>query len=70
MYYVLSSDDSLRVSFEQAVEKFTENLPFRYQEEKSDPNAVAEVDGRGRCFRPHGFLWSSGARLQVGDGGR
>ncbi|MBW4593699.1 MAG: hypothetical protein KME46_12485 [Brasilonema angustatum HA4187-MV1] len=43
MYYVLSSDDSLRVPFEQAVEKFTENLPFRYQEKKSDPNAVAAL---------------------------
>jgi len=43
MYYVLSSDDSLRVPFEQAVENFTENLPFRYEEEKSDPNAVADL---------------------------
>ena len=43
MYYVLWSDDSLRVPFEQAVEKFTENLPFRYQEEKLDPNAVADI---------------------------
>ena len=43
IYYVLSSDDSLRVPFEQAVEKFTENLPFRYEEEKSDPNAVAAL---------------------------
>jgi hypothetical protein len=43
MYYVRSSDDSLRVPFEQAVENFTENLPFRYEEEKSDPNAVAAL---------------------------
>ncbi|NET54779.1 MAG: hypothetical protein F6K47_00770 [Symploca sp. SIO2E6] len=43
MYYVLWSDSSLRAPFEQAVEKFTENLPFRYQEEKSDPNAVATL---------------------------
>ena len=43
MYYVLSSDDSLRASFEQAVENFTENLPFRYQEETLDPNAVAAL---------------------------
>jgi len=41
MYYVLLSDDSLRVPFEKAVEEFTENLPFRYQEEKLDRNAVA-----------------------------
>ncbi|MTJ15330.1 hypothetical protein FJR11_22740 [Anabaena sp. UHCC 0187] len=43
MYYVLSSDDFLRVEFERAVNKFTENLPFRYQEQKSDPNALADL---------------------------
>ena len=71
MYYVLSSDDSLRVSFEQAVEKFTENLPFRYQEEKLDPNAVAalrenmenyQVFGRRENYRQqqvgeHWHIW-------------
>ncbi len=71
MYYVLSSDDSLRVPFEQAVEQFTENLPFRYQEEKLDPNAVAalrenmenyQVFGRRENYRQqqvgeHWHIW-------------
>ncbi len=71
MYYVLSSNDSLRVPFEQAVEKFTENLPFRYQEEKLDPNAVAalrekmenyQVFGRRENYRQqqvgeHWHIW-------------
>lgn len=71
MYYVLSNDDSLRVTFEQAVENFTENLPFRYQEEKLDPNAVAalrekmenyQVFGRRENYRQqqvgeHWHIW-------------
>lgn len=43
IYYVLSSDEFLRVTFEQAVEQFTENLPFRYQQEKTDPNTVTAL---------------------------
>jgi len=43
MYYVLSDDDSLRIPFENAVAQFTENLPFWYQEEAEDPNAVAPL---------------------------
>ncbi len=71
MYYVLSIDEFLRVSFEQAVEQFTENLPFRYEEEKSDPNAVAalrekmenyQVFGRRENYRQqqvgeHRHIW-------------
>lgn len=41
MYYVLSDDESLRIPFENAVAQFTENLPFWYQEEEKDPNALA-----------------------------
>jgi hypothetical protein len=70
IYYVLSSDDSLRVPFEQAVEKFTENLPFRYEEEKSDPNFVAalqekmenyQVFGRRENYQPR----QVGEQLQI-----
>lgn len=43
MYYVWSNDDSLRVPFEQAVEKFRENIPFRYQEQQDHPHVVAEL---------------------------
>lgn len=43
IYYVFSIDESLRVEFDRAVEKFTENLPFRYQEEKLDLNIVAAL---------------------------
>ncbi|MEC4852416.1 MAG: hypothetical protein SAJ12_15640, partial [Jaaginema sp. PMC 1079.18] len=71
MYYVLSSDDLLRVLFEQAVEEFTENLPFRYEEEKLDSNAVAalrekmenyQVFGRRENYRQqqvgeHWHIW-------------
>jgi hypothetical protein len=41
MYYILSADNSLRSEFEQAVAKFTENLPFRYQEEQNNPDMIA-----------------------------
>ncbi|OYD87530.1 hypothetical protein CDG77_28900 [Nostoc sp. 'Peltigera membranacea cyanobiont' 213] len=54
MYYVLSSDDFLRVAFEQAVEKFTENLPFRYQQEKTDPNAVAALRDKMENYQVFG----------------
>lgn len=54
MYYILSSDDSLRASFEQAVEKFSENLPFRYQEEKLDPNAVAALQEKMENYQVFG----------------
>ncbi|MEG5060761.1 hypothetical protein QUB60_06740 [Microcoleus sp. A2-C5] len=54
IYYVLSSDDSLRVPFEQAVEKFTENLPFRYEEEKSDPNFVAALQEKMENYQVFG----------------
>lgn len=43
MYYVLSDDESLRIPFENAVAQFTENLPFWYQEEAEDPNAIASL---------------------------
>lgn len=54
IYYVLSSDDSLRVPFEQAVDKFTENLPFRYEEEKSDPNFVAALQEKMENYQVFG----------------
>ncbi|MGF2037347.1 MAG: hypothetical protein RMZ43_018850 [Nostoc sp. CmiVER01] len=54
MYYVLSSDDFLRVTFEQAVEQFTENLPFRYQQEKTDPNAVAALRDKMENYQVFG----------------
>jgi len=54
IYYVLSSDDSLRVPFEQAVEKFTENLPFRYEEQKSDSNFVAALQDKMENYQVFG----------------
>ncbi|MEG4610012.1 hypothetical protein QUA86_33150 [Microcoleus sp. F6_B6] len=54
MYYVCFSDDSLRATFEQAVEKFTENLPFRYEEEKSDPNFVAALQEKMENYQVFG----------------
>jgi hypothetical protein len=66
IYYVLSSDDSLRVPFEQAVEKFTENLPFRYEEEKSDPNFVAALQEKMENYQVLGRIENYQPR-QVGE---
>ncbi|MCT7963589.1 hypothetical protein NG791_23225 [Laspinema sp. D1] len=43
VHYLFFSDDSLRVVFEESVENFTKILPFRYEEEKSDPIAEAAL---------------------------
>jgi hypothetical protein len=66
MYYVLSSNEFLRVPFEQAVEKFTENLPFRYQEEKSNTNAVAALRDKMENYQVFGRIENYRQR-QVGE---
>ncbi|MBD2580482.1 hypothetical protein [Oscillatoria sp. FACHB-1406] len=66
MHYILSKDRSLRVPFEQAVEKFTENLPFRYQEEKSDPNAVAALREKMENYQVFGRI-ENYRQQQVGE---
>src|SRR5262249_25638840 len=39
--YVLVAEESLRLVFEQALARFTEDLPFLYEEEQEDPEAIA-----------------------------
>ena len=53
-YYALSDDETLRTSFERAVGRFTEELPFRYQEEREDPDAVAALRERMENFQIYG----------------
>lgn len=52
--YVFSEDEALWESFEQAVGRFPENLPFRYQEEQEDPAAVAALRERMENFQVYG----------------
>lgn len=52
--YALSDDEALRTPFEQTVGRFTENLPFRYQEEREDPEVVAELRERMEDFQVYG----------------
>jgi len=52
--YVFSDDEAIRESFEQAVGSFTENLPFRYEEEREDPGAVAELRERMENLQVYG----------------
>ena len=52
--YVFSDDEALWESFEQAVGRFTENLPFRYEEEREDPNAVNALRERMENFQIYG----------------
>lgn len=53
-YYLFSSEESLRISFEQAVSQFTENLPFRYQEEKEDPIIVSATHNQMENYQAFG----------------
>lgn len=43
MPYLFLKDHSLRVSFEQALASFTEDLPFFYEEQRDDPEEVAAL---------------------------
>jgi hypothetical protein len=52
--YALSDEEALRIPFEQAVGRFTENLPFRYQEERDSSEAVAELRERMEGFQVYG----------------
>jgi hypothetical protein len=68
MHYMLSEDDSLRTLFEQAVARFTEDLPS-LQEEQENPELVAAVLERLEEFQVFGDL--ANYRLQlVGDDGQ
>ena len=52
MYYMFVRGESLRVSFEHAVDQFTEELPFFYQEERESPEAKA-------------YLWEEMENFQI-----
>jgi len=66
IYYLLFSDEYLRVTFEQAVEKFTENLPFRYEEQKSDPNTLAALQEDMENYQVFGRI-ENYRQQQVGE---
>jgi hypothetical protein len=60
MYYVLTAEEALRVAFEQAVSRFTEDLPFLYQEEQEIPEAIAYLREEMENFQ----LWGDRANYR------
>ncbi|MBD2088272.1 hypothetical protein H6F67_00080 [Microcoleus sp. FACHB-1515] len=54
IHYLFFSDESLRISFEQAVSRFTENLPFRYQEEQEDPVTISAIHEQMENYQAFG----------------
>jgi hypothetical protein len=53
-HYLFFSDESLRISFEQAVSQFTKNLPFQYQEEKEDPETISDFHNQMENYQTFG----------------
>ena len=53
-HYLFFSDESLRISFEQAVSQFTENLPFRYKEEQENPVTIAAIHKQMENYQAFG----------------
>ena len=41
--YIFCSDDSLRMAFEQAIDRFIEDLPFMCQEDRNNPAVVSSL---------------------------
>ncbi len=53
-YYVLAADESLRATFERAVARFIEDLPFLYREEQEAPDAIASLREEMENFQVFG----------------
>lgn len=54
IYYLFYSDDSLRTQFEEAVTQFFENLPFRYEEERENGSAIADLQQQIEEYQVYG----------------
>ncbi len=67
MCYVLAADESLRVPCEQAVARFTEDLPFLYREEQESPEDIAYLREEMENFQIWGDI--ANYRQQQVDGG-
>ncbi|MCC5605203.1 hypothetical protein [Nostoc favosum] len=52
--YILSNDESLRFTVEEAIAKFTENLPFCYQHETENAEAIAIIRERMENYQAYG----------------
>jgi hypothetical protein len=64
--YMLSEDDSLQTPFQQAVARFTEDLPFLYKGEQEDPSVAASLRERMENIQIFADLANYRQR-QVGD---
>ena len=53
-FYILYSDENLRVSVEEAIEKFSENLPFFYQHETENAVAIAIMKEEMENYKVYG----------------
>jgi hypothetical protein len=54
-YYVFSQEEALRVPFEQAIEHFTEDLPFLYEGQRTDAEAATWLRERMENLQIHGL---------------
>ncbi|MBW4558113.1 MAG: hypothetical protein KME59_19695 [Trichormus sp. ATA11-4-KO1] len=52
--YILANDESLRFPVEEAIAKFTENLPFFYQDETENAEAIAIIRERMENYQAYG----------------
>ncbi|KAM3101051.1 hypothetical protein ACKFKF_09565 [Phormidesmis sp. 146-12] len=69
-HYLFFSDESLRISFEQAVSQFTENLPFQYREEEQDSVTISAIHKKMENYQAFGKrenyqLFKNGDNLYV-----
>ena len=54
IYYLFYSNDSLRTEFEEAVAQFSENLPFRYEEDRENGSEIADLQERMENYQVYG----------------
>jgi hypothetical protein len=52
-YYLFVADESLRTEFEQAVARFTDNLPFSYEEEREVPEVVDWIKNQMQLYQSY-----------------
>lgn len=52
--YILSNDESLRLPVKESIAKFTENLPFFYQDETENEEAIAIIRERMENYQTYG----------------
>ncbi|MEA5472426.1 hypothetical protein [Spirulina sp. 06S082] len=53
-HYLFSGNDELRIAFEENIVNFTNNLPFRYQEDRKNPAIVTELQERMKNYQIFG----------------